>query len=447
MKVRLSLLLLILIAFFGSCSSDLEIEPQQNLSNDAALSSSANLVTAARGMYGLMQSNNSYGRSIYVIPAVMSDEMFISTNNAGRYVQMQNYTFNSRTGFISGLWDRSYEAINAANEIILANVADLDSSGNLAKGEAYAVRALAHFDLVRFFALQYPESSDLGVAIKTIVDPTELPSRKTVAEVYQQVISDLLKAEEMLDDSNNNGRFTKSAAQALLARAYLYSGDNVKAAEYATKVINTKGSINSDWKQDILLEIKNTAIDNAGTNSFAYFVDQRGYGDGLARLELYDTYSSGDTRKSDWYEIGQRTGGESNTQLIKKFTLGGSTSPNDDAYPVIRLPEVYLIRSEATISTNPTQSLSDLNAVANARSASTYSSSTLDNVLMERRKELAFEGHRLFDLLRNGKNVDRTTDCSIECSLPYSANKDKFTLPIPQTELDANPNMQPNPNQ
>ncbi|AZJ36573.1 RagB/SusD family nutrient uptake outer membrane protein [Tenacibaculum singaporense] len=435
------------ITLMPSCSDILDIEPQQNLSNNVALSSSSDLVTAARGMYDLMQDEDYYGRSMFVLPAVMSDEMFISSNNAGRYSEMQNYTFNSRTQWGRELWKEAYESINAANEIIAANITDLTTAGRNAKGEAYAVRALSHFNLVNFFALQYPESSDLGIALKTNTDPTELPSRSSVEQVYQQVINDLIEAESILDDSNNSGRFTKTAVQALLAKVYLYSGDKVNAADYASKVISTKGSLSSNWKNDILLEIRNTDIDNEGVNSFAYFIDQRGYGDGLARESLFNLYDDNDTRKSDWYLKGDRTGGEIDTQIITKFTLGGATSPNDDNYPIIRLPEMYLIRAEATMTTNPAQALIDLNAVANARNANTYGAINLDNILLERQKELAFEGHRLFDLIRNGKDINRTTDCSVQCSLPYSSNKDSFVLPIPQVELDANPNMQPNPNQ
>lgn len=429
------------ITLLPSCSDILDIEPQQNLSTSEALATPGDLVTAARGMYGEMQDEDYYGRNMFVLPAVMSDEMFISSNNAGRYSEMQNYTFNSRNAWVRELWDEAYISINSANEIIASSV----SNGTLARGEAYAVRALSHFNLVNFFGLQYLESSDLGVAIKTTPSPTEQPSRSSVSAVYQQVINDLIEAEKLLDDSNNSGRFTKSAAQALLAKVYLYSGDKTNAAIYASKVIATKGALSSNWKNDILLEIINTDIDNEGTNSFAYFVDQRGYGDGLARKSLYDLYDSNDTRKSDWYQIGNRVGGESNTQIITKFTLGGATSPNDDNYPVIRLPEVYLIRAEATIDSNPAQALIDLNAVANARSANVYATISLDNVLLERQKELAFEGNRLFDLIRHGKNVDRTTNCAVECSLPYSTSKDKFVLPIPQVEMDANPNMKQNP--
>ncbi|MCB9270165.1 MAG: RagB/SusD family nutrient uptake outer membrane protein [Lewinellaceae bacterium] len=175
----------------------------------------------------------------------MSDDVKQNAQ-ANRARDFSDYQATALDGIALGMWGIMYDVINRANVVINADV-EVTSAVQDQKdeyvGEAYALRALAHFDLVRMFAQHYgftADNSHPGVAVVTVFDQNSKPVRNTVAEVYQQIVSDLQTAIPLLKvEPPSAGRISKEAAQALLARVALYMGNFQMADQMASAVIRS----------------------------------------------------------------------------------------------------------------------------------------------------------------------------------------------------------------
>ena len=287
-----------------------------------------------------------------------------------------------------------------------------------------------YFELVKFFAKPYTvDPNGLGVPIITTYDPFVKPKRNTTSEVYAQIEKDLQAAIPLLTLQRFNGSsgyITRYAAKAILARMYEFKADWTNALATAQDVINNSGysllSLNQVlgyWaantprtdKLETLFEVVFDLVGNIGNSSLAYFYDQNGgYGDALCSESLYRTYAATDVRRSLILTSSPTRG---NVKVVNKYP--NSSQPDKDEVKVIRMSEVYLIAAEAAYQTaNETLSKTYLNTVATRRDASfTGYTSTgaqlLSDILLERRKELAFEGHRYWDLARYNLDVMRVT--------------------------------------
>ena len=276
--------------------------------------------------------------------------------------------------------------------------------------------------------------------VKTVEQAQAQPNRATLAEVYNQVITDLTKAAELLP-GRNTGRVNQHSAKALQARVYLQQGEYAKARDAAHAVITSGAhSLNPDVvasfvaknSAENLFEIQQNEQNNAGRSNdglATFFACINGFGraDVELRPEILALYEEQDTRLTELVYVG---GGECN-----KVDAERSFKWNDAAQnlPVIRLAEMYLIRAEAnfrlgtTVGATPLQ---DVNLVRVRAGATPYNTITLDRIILERQLELAFEGHRIHDLKRLGKTTG---------IIP--ANSPKLVLPVPQREIDVNPNL------
>ncbi len=238
---------------------------------------------------------------------------------------------------------------------------------------------------------------------------------------------------------------------------YLYQEDWTSAENLATQVIESgRFSLyesGEDWlaswganigSEDIFTVI-NTAVDNLGVNSIGGIYDQDGYGDILGTDDLYNIYTETDARREVMIP-GDKDGAEENTFFPEGKYPNGETG--QDYIKVMRLADIYLIRAEARAELgNEVGAREDLDAVA-SRVDPSYTPSNasgqalIDAILLERRKEFAFEGDRLFDLTRRQLSWTkfRTTD-----SEQVTWSDDQVYNPIPVAELDNNPNMVQNP--
>ena len=177
----------------------------------------------------------------------------------------------------------------------------------------------------------------------------------------------------------------------------------------------------------------------------AYFYDQIGYGDALAAQSLYNLYAANDVRRALILPSSPIRG---NVRVVNKYP--NSSQPDKDEVKVIRMSEVYLIAAEASFHLgDETAARAYLNEVATNRvpGFTGYTSTgqaLLNDILLERRKELAFEGHRYWDLARYNLNVTRVNlSNNYPAGVPLTIATTNFRriLPIPQSELDANPNI------
>lgn len=453
------------MAGFTACSNDfLDIKPEQNVADEDAITDVNTLKTAINGVYSRLQSSDYYGRSMYVIPELMADNLFLSSRNTGRYLDYDNFVVADEDTFAEGAWDVMYEVVvNATKAIVRGQEIESTSQAhqnqlNALIGEAYALRALAHFDLVRMFAQPYNYSENaahLGIAVIKTVSADEIkPARSSVKEVYDHINDDLNQAIAFLPNSNNNGHFNATAAKALAARVALYQEDYDRAIALSTEVINNGNQLISNsnyfdiWDQEFnsesLFEIVNTIADNPGTNSLGHYFDVNGYADALVAEDLINAFDANDIRLEAILE-GSKPGAEELAFFVGKFPKGTS---HDDNIRILRLSEQYLIRAEAYVNVNEEElAQEDILTIAQRANPSVTEitetgAALIDRILLERRKELAFEGHRLFDLNRNKRSVTIIQgDQSIQAEYP----NDKFILPIPLSELNANTNMVPNP--
>ena len=444
----------VLFLSLASCEkSFLELKPPTSLTPEFALATEADLQVALRGAYAGLKSTALYGRSLMVLGDMMADNTYQSALNTNRYTNFNLYNYLVTDGDVSGLWNASYTVILRANNIINSPIAD-NANIQQIKGEAYAIRALAYYNLVRYFGSPYTlDPSKLGVPIVTTYQADLKPERAKIADVYALINKDLNQAYTLMTKFTNSSQFSKYSAKALQAKVYLAMGDKTNAKAAALDVITNSGftAISSAahtgyWagvaprtdKVETLLEISFDAVANNAFDALSYIYLQSGnYGDMLCSSELYDLFESTDIRKS-LYATGTR-GGQASV-FVNKY--GSFTGDHSDT-KVIRMSEMYLIAAEASYPSNTADALKYVNEVTSRRGATAIASSgsaLLEDIITERRKELAFEGERYLDMQRLQRNIVRSKN------YPASALSIDFTnfrriMPIPQGELDANPNI------
>jgi len=457
-----------------SCGDDfLDLTPEDAISSTSFLSTVDDFQSAIVGGYSQMSLADWYGRYFLLIPDIMGNDIKpnASANRGAAWafftggpttVQNENREF----------WQEMYEAINISNAMINADFTpptSLQAEFNQVLGEAYAVRALAHFDLVRLFGQPYTldNGASLGVPVVTEFDESALPNRNTVGEVYTQVISDFQQAITLMTIAPSTATtFSREAAQGLLARVYLYMGDYANAEARATDVVNSgrftlvdSASYATQFldgnSSEAMLEMSMTLADNRGSDHIGGMYKETGYGDYLPAQDLLSLLSPADVRSTLFafdtnLDGGIYASGDGLGRRINKWPSSGTTIATDNV-SIIRYSEVLLIRAEARARAggNDAGALGDLDAVRQRSSPSaTFGAlagqALIDEIMLERRRELFGEGHRIFDITRTGSDLLRTDCTSGGTSCSRTFPDDRFIIAIPQVELDTNPNMAQN---
>lgn len=453
----------ILTILFVSCSDEfLELSPSGALPEEEAIQSLSDMNTLLLGAYSQLQNSDYYGRYFVLVPDVMSDDVK-QNSSANRAKEWAEYSGTDLDFISEEIWTEIYEAINRYNSVIntvLDLPAEVQDEADQIVGEAMALRGLAHFDVARIYAQHYGFSSGAshpGVPIIKQFDETAEPGRGTVADVYAAVIEDLEAGiNKMKINDGGPGRMTKIAAQALLARVYFYMENYSQVETLASAVIGEAGSLlptesfSGAWagtgtKPDALFEVVMTDVDNNGSDALGRMYINEGYGDYLPSDDLRLIINSEDLRGTLFKPDSTLGGGTFGWDRMNKFP---STTGADNT-PVIRLSEVLLMRAEARArGNNESGAIEDLMAVRSrawptAPDVTASGQDLIEEIITERRIELAFEGHRLWDLMRLKRDVVRT-DCTAPiCTISYP--NDRFILPIPAQELDANPSVNQNP--
>lgn len=452
--------------FFSlSCSKDfLNRVPYDSLPTSSSLSSASDLQSALNGMYAGLKSVNLFGRTIPLLGDLLGGNVYISTKNSGRYIPYQNLSYTVADGDAAGIWTDAYSVILRANNIINANVPSSPTVDNI-KGQAKAVRALLYFELVTHFAQPYGVNPAAdGVPLVLQYDLFLKPARNKISDVYNQIIKDLEDGYNTMNGLNGNSSYmNKWAARALEAKVYLYMGDYNNALNAALDVVNNSGFkmvTNSAYlgywanpnpradKLETLFEVSFDQVYNLATNSLAFFYDQTGYGDALCTNELYSLYSPTDIRRQLIIK-GSPTRG-ANALVVNKYP--NKPSNNDDDTKVIRFTDVILILAEAYARTGDyPDALFYLNKVATDRDPSfagyvDIGSALINDILTERRKELAFEGDYYYtNYYRLNQDISSRGTEFPASARAFLTNNPRRILPIPQGELDRNPNISQNP--
>ncbi|MCS6820703.1 MAG: RagB/SusD family nutrient uptake outer membrane protein [Microscillaceae bacterium] len=476
-SIKITLIVLLFIAG-SACDRVLDVKPTDILDQEKALQNLDDYEAALVGCYTPLRGAGYYGRALYILPDMMSDNLAEITGSLGNYREMTDWFFTPATGEVSNFFIAAYTAIGRAN-LIINTIGKFEATNqrkaNRIKGQALAIRAMAHFDLLRIFGQSYERnSSALGVPIvKVFGQPSLKPKRNTVKEVYDAVFEDLLAAEELLQPSNvdisegstgfNKNFLSLRAVRFLLARVSQYAEQWQDAVKYATDAIGnlqpaTGAAYDGIWENDnyanvgeVIWAVRYNTIGEGRIAAPVTFFSGNYLISFLPSQALMSLYNTGDRRINAFTRVLTTSGSAGGKRAVSKF-LGRGGQPDGvvDA-KAFRLSELYLIRAEANRRLgNNTDAVADLNAVRNARNAGALSTAEQNDFFLaienERRREFAFEGHRWFDFRRYKKGIQRGTDCqppATACSLP--ADSPRFVWPIPQSEILANPNMEQNP--
>ena len=466
----------------GSCKKELTETPYSFLTPTTFYKTAADAQSAINGALSALQPQAYYQRTIYIMTECPADLLApILTQNQER-IDMYKLQYTATNPEITNWWQNSYKLISRANDII-AHVPsinmDVPTRNNIV-GNAYFLRAMAYFDLVRSFG-------DVPLLLHPITSPGDsslFPKRTAAASVYQQVISDLKYAEancftEPKIATANKGMVSSGAASAMLARVYLQRAasayadpaDNQNALSECNTVINSGvyslmpnysdvfnwnkkyypaqsevifavqfGSNNSGTTQNITVRMFSPAA-LGGSGSF------------VANTNFWNTgYPAYDSIRKNW-NLSDTAGGKVVTPYIHKYRdpswVQGSNNSQMN-WIVLRYADVLEMQSEAMNNLNPSDpgKFTGINTVlarAGISAAHQYSfanvatqSDFIDTLVKERARELCVEGHRRWDLIRLGAYPQ------VEAGIGMNLQPDYMLMPIPQTELDANPKLTQN---
>ena len=459
-------ILIMMAAVIGtsSCKKDLDQQPTDTFSENNAFITLSDVQLGANEAY---VRYGAYANDMYV-SALVSDEGKLGADNSGQGALTYRYQYasdNTSGGDVISGWGDYYTVIDQVNRLLpkiptVTASADEEPRRNVLKGQMLAMRAIAHFGLLQSYCKNYDAADSRGVPIMLTSNPLTKPSRNSMGDVMAQIESDLTEAKNLLP-AVTPGDFTDTVMNRVNVAAYqariaLYKKDYDQAITYSTEVItsgirplvagNQYAAIWTDDTQDeVLFRIRFATSTGIG----GMFTTTGGNVYIAPSDKLAAEYGTDDIRATAF--IG--TNGSGNPYINKFFTSSRGGRVVD--MKACRTAEMYLIRAEANArkaSPNLAAGAADLNALRSNRitgyTDEVFSSATIliDAVMVERFKELAFEGFRFFDLKRNNMPVSRlSTDASAAWqTLPTGDHR--FVLPIPNSELLANPNMVQNDN-
>jgi len=506
------------MAFVGC--KPLDVEPQLEIPTEDAFNNVNDLEVMINGAYQSLQSANCYGAAYKMIPDLFADYVTINDAALAKGTTGSSSLFNvyqrQTYGSVDNVWRESYNCINRCNVVIDAILSNKikDKSGEYQSnsdrilGEAYCLRGLMHFELLRLYSHQFgvnenAQNSGVLLMLKPTVNRSNQP-RATTREVYEQVQGDLIKAAGLLPmdkrptdiftyGGRKGGRATKYAALALLARVYFQKAtndDDVMALKYANEVItnaeypfpldaDTGGvsylitsSVNA--APSVIFQISNliNPITNEANSTSKTLLDSYYY-QGEESVDFPTIYLLNKNFNAN------KLGFTNNDLRIQKGTVGTGNSPRFTKkyqgdilrpainVPIIRLAELVLMRAELSYANNPSQAVADVfqirsNAYDKAVVPGTLGlaalnalspDSLLKTIINEGTIELNLEGDRLHHFKRvaqrygNPNFQDLKSFDSKQRNILPSVRYDNFRIlfQIPDAEISTNPLVVRNP--
>ncbi len=445
MKKNLYILTLFVLVLFGACTTD-NLEPtlEQEKPIEGNINSAEDLLGIIKGCLSRMTDDTYYGRNFIINNEVRTDNVF-ANGNSGRFSTVDQFTYNEASNM--GIWTRAYRVISSANLVIEADLATIEGDETYVKhlqGSAYALRALAHFDLMKNYGQQHVGGT-LGVPYVTkFKGNEESPARNTVAEVKTNLYSDLEMAFSLMSPDHFDASkefISQITAKAIESNVALYFGDYARCVTASEEVIGSGlysiipaadyvTSFGQIATSNSIFELAFNDSDNQGISGLAYIYRGSNYGD----IECFDTtgiFESGDVRADiiafEYIETDSLL-----RNMYKYPKVNGSDNVN-----VIRYEEIILNYAEALLNTSG-DALAQINLLRSFRGLPALGAVTIDEILYERRAELMFEGHRFTDLVRTGNPIAKPGRDVIP------ANDNVMAFPIPTDEMDVNSNMEQN---
>lgn len=490
MKAKKFLTIATLTFTLVGCTDFLSVNPQSELTQEAFPQSASDALLATNAVYTSLR-NWHYHSGGFPILDIMSDDAHKGSNPndaASTVGPYDDFTHNTSQDGLNRWWTTLYQGIRHAN-VVLEKVPAIQMDNNLKTrylAEAHFLRGLYYFDLVRAFG---------GVPIVTTSEPDLRVPRSSANDVYDLIITDLMTAIEGLPlksqySDNDLGRATRGAAQALLARVYLFRGDFTNAEVYALNVINSgeyglepnfidANGEDGEHGVESVFEIGAVSTEASIGNQYANTQGvrgnpNRGWGFNRPSIDLRNAFGNNDPRRQGTIiELGDvidgiEIAGDSSTpdelrdaqgnlleieSYNRKVWIAGLSTTTQFGHNrrLIRYADVLLMAAEAMNENGKSaQALQYLNQVRQrARQGNpnilpditvTNQSVLRDLIINERRVELALEGHRFWDLVRTGRAAD------VLGPRGFIPGKHEL-LPIPQSEIDLSQGtLEQNPN-
>ena len=452
-----------------SCEGFLDITPDGQVKRDEMLATNEGVEDALYGVYAKLRNTTLYGQEMYFSSLEIMSQTLYCYGNTG-VTALGQYDYNNTTvkNVFAMIWNDMYNNISNVNSVLNAPLVDGANAypANIYKGEALALRAMMHFDLMRLFAEQItvnPNAKGIPYATEFSL---KTPDFETLAENYNHVLADLQEAERLLADEGEYENTTSfmadrqihlnlHAVRALMARVFLTKGDKEKALEYAEKVIaqsgrqlKTKTEVINDVagvlsKKECLFGVYfsgfYTQVSAKLQQTISYSsLDLRG-----DFMEMYENGVSGLDFRTTAYFTSVDMGGTAKYRL-SKFTDIYDLQNNASARPadliqginMIRLPEMYYIAAECLLDKDYPKALDYFNEVVTNRGLDALSGEgeetlTQEVINTERYKEMIGEGQTFFNMKRQNLSIP-----SYDNSVTYRPEDGIYVVPVPDSEYE-----------
>lgn len=481
MKKIIYTMIIACTTLFASCDSWLEVKPYDQIAEGELQKSEEGYQKMLNGIYIDLNSDALYGQTLSVeMIEVMGGAYTIGTDNSvwGNYKDLSSYQYNTEywRNRLDQTWNKAYALILNCNKILETIDGNknlfTDGSYYIIKGEALALRAMLHFDMLRLFGPVYSKDSDKK-AIPYYTKQTNSPEPiLTAQEVMEKITTDYedalnylandpVKTEGTMMSSPEDGssnflryralRLNYYAVEALMARAYLYMGNKTEAFKYATDVIKTADQnifpfvdknlvIGSPadpdriFSSEVLFALTNTSrgtihknfFDPSRLPNYVFRMDDSMmsnlvYGGAATTGGYQDDYRY----RACWMATG------SNRYFYKYSDMVANGSIQNTMIPMVRLGEMFLIAAESQ-SGDLKAGVQYVNALRRNRGVASLTTLTPDLLKYEYIRELYGEG-QLFYLYKR-LNSDIIT--SATSSKNPKASDLIFVVPLPDTETE-----------
>lgn len=472
-RYKLIISMAIFCTLFTACQDDLDVEPRNAQAEQDFLNDPDNAIQLVNGVYNKNLEYGTYGFSWIGMTSITSDDAdkgSTSGDTGSDKNLLDALNFNASSTSFADVWETRYQGIGRANNALLYLKQLLidETLKNRLIGEVKFLRALWYFDLVRCYGGVPIVTDESNVDLANDAQVNALAyTRKTKQETYNQIETDLLDAIARLPlksqyGSADLGRATKGAAQALLAKAYLYqekwqqcydmSGEVIASGQYAlladyADVWRQTGENGTESIFEVQATLQNGLVDYTNVQGPRGTPDL-GWGFNTPSVSLTNSYEAGDERKA------------ATIMFIPSVLWDGLIAPatlnnpryNYKAYQsaiaepwdgnkgitaknlrILKYSDILLIRAESAVHLgNDSEALTQVNAIRERAGLAAVTVVTLQSVYKERRWEMAMEHDRWFDLVRTG-----------QAPAAMAANGKTFTVgvnevfPIPQEQITA----------
>lgn len=451
-----------LISFlFTACTKQLVQDPLTTKTANKFYSNEGELEEAVNAVYATLQFTGNYDIGLPAMGEIPGEDAYDETpaNDDGVYGQLDAFNVIAQSSLIANIWQHAYQGIQRAN-IVLNRIDAIPyksaDTKNARIGEMKFLRALYYFNLVRIFG-------DVPLVTAEITNPQESfgTVRTAKADVYKQIETDLTDAMVVLPERTeaNKARVVKTAAQALIGKVKLTQAKYGEAKTFLLSVINSGKhhlltdltkifAADNELNAEIIFAVQFASGINSnseGTDAYRMFnptgrtvgnmTGTKGHG--VLKADFYKLYEATDARK-DVYLQALPSGVAYNNKIAVPTTVVTDAASD---WVVLRYADVILMLAEIENELENTgEATKYLNMIRNRAGIGNYAGATdkaslFNEIDLQRRKELVWEGQRWFDLLRQGraKSVLGITD------------NNKLLMPLPASQIAADPALEQNP--